>query len=194
MSTPAPATRPDNVVKPHAIRDLGPVDTTILLEAAARFTERFWERENQRKENAYAVFHHTDHVVLRFVRDPDDLRTWYDLPAWAILGPRVTPALMELVEPYGLARPQLSKAMFARLAPHAVIDRHIDAARGNSVSHKIHIPLVTSAGALFQIGDKRFHLAAGRAYEVNNIRPHGAVNRADTARRHFIFEVFDEPA
>ena len=131
-------------------------------------------------------------MVLRFVSDHDDPRTGYARPAWNVMGPRLEPELRRVVSAYGMQNPRFAKAMFARLAAGAVIDRHRDTARGNLFTHKIHLPIRTSPDVMFEVDGQLAHLAAGRAYEVNNLRPHGARNPTDAPRIHFIFEVFDE--
>jgi len=179
------------VLLPDSIRDLGPVDVSPFEALLGRFSERFWEVEDARKENDFGVFHSTDHIILRFLREADDPRTFYDRGSWAVVEPRLRPSLDKIVAPYDFADPVYCKAMFARLQPHAVIDRHRDAARGNRLCHKIHVPVITSPSVWFEAGDRRRHLERGRAYEVNNVDPHSAGNNSDEPRVHFIFEVYD---
>lgn len=95
------------------------------------------------------------------------------------------------IQPYGYADPRVPKAMFARLKAGKEIARHTDGAGSNLEAHKIHVPLVTNSGATFAVGEKSFHLEVGRAYEVNNIRAHGAANQGAEDRIHFIFELYD---
>lgn len=99
----------------------------------------------------------------------------------------------QIIKPYCLQNPQFSKAMFARLKPHSIIDSHTDAALGNLYSHKIHVPIITDETIMFSVEETSCHLMEGYAYEVNNIAAHSAANPTDLHRVHFIFEVFDEP-
>lgn len=180
-----------SVRKPRDILNLGPVDWMAFRDVVQRFSARFWDDRDAEKENDYGVFHSTRHVVLRFVSDSDDLSTTYANPLWHVAAPLLEPEMMRLAARYELSQPCISKAMFARLKAGAHIDLHTDAARGNYYSHKIHIPLQTSEEVMFQVGETRAHLAVGHAYEVNNVRPHGAFNPTSEDRIHFIFEVFD---
>lgn len=179
------------VEKPETVRDLGPVDPSALRDMVSRVSEASWKSEDARKENDFAVFHHTRHIVFRFTpnnRDPED---FYDTPGWQVWRGLLQPLMDAAIVPYGLAEPEFPKAMLARLEAGQVIDSHVDGAGSNLRTHKIHIPLVTNPGALFMCGEKGFHLAYGRAWEVNNIAPHGGVNHGSDDRIHLIFEVFD---
>jgi hypothetical protein len=177
---------------PEDFRDLGEVDVSGISAALAPLSDRFWDIEDAGKENAFAVFHHTRHLILRFMQDPQDPRSWYERPLWPMLRPVVEPVLQRAVEPYAFAAPAFPKVMFARLAAHAEIDRHVDAAHGNLTTHKIHVPIVSHPETLFEIDGCHLHLEVGRAYEVNNIKPHGVVNPTPVERVHLIFEAFDD--
>jgi Aspartyl/Asparaginyl beta-hydroxylase len=129
--------------------------------------------------------------VLRFTpgnRDPQD---HYDTPGWAVWNRLVQPVIDQVLSTYDFAEPEVSKAMFARLLAGQKIDLHVDGAGSNLRTHKIHVPLRTNPGALFLSGDEGIHLAAGRAWEVNNISSHGGINSGSEDRIHLIFEVFD---
>ncbi len=179
------------VVKPDAVRPLGPVDAAPLRALIDRFSERMWNVEDSRKENDFFCFHHTRHVVLRFTRGNRDPRDNYASPAWDVFSPILLPIMEQVIEPYGFRAPAFPKAMFARLEAGQAIDRHVDGAGSNLVTHKIHIPVYTNPDAVFAVNDEPYHLEAGQAYEVNNIAPHAAVNRGTEDRIHFIFEVYE---
>lgn len=180
-----------HVVKPDTIRDLGPVDPSAILERLARLSERAWMREDERKENKFFCFHHTRHIVHRFIPQNADPRQAYDTPAWGLWRDLLEPVMQDLSAQYGYAETRFPKAMFAKLLAGHDIDRHVDGAGSNLTTHKIHVPLVTNPDAFFAVGDEEFHLDFGRAYEVNNIRPHAARNGGTEDRVHFIFELFD---
>lgn len=180
------------VVKPSDIRELGPVDITALKAQVARVSERVWSAEDERKENRFDCFHHTRHIIFRFIEGMRDHRCFYSTPLWPAWQDALLPVLEEASAPYGFARPIYPKVMLARLAANAVIDRHVDGAGSNLHTHKIHVPLQTSPRSLMFIRDVPFHLAEGVAYEVNNLAPHSVENTGETDRIHLIFEVFDE--
>ena len=180
------------VTKPDFIRSLGPVDIAPVQELVARTSERVWNLENERKENQFDCFHHTRHIVFRFIEGMRDHRRFYSNPIWDIWQGQLQPIMEQAVRPYGLRSPAYPKIMLARLEAGAVIDRHVDGAGSNLYTHKIHVPLKTTEQARIVINDQAFHLLAGEAYEVNNLAPHSVENLGPTDRIHLIFEVFDQ--
>jgi hypothetical protein len=182
---------PPRVEKPADVRCLGAVDSDRLAALAARISPRTWASEDAVKENDFGVFHHTRHVIFRFIagnRDPED---FYTNPAWDVWRPLLEPVMEQAVAPYAFRRPVFAKAMLAKLEAGQRIDPHHDGAGSNERCHKIHVPLATNPDAKFFVDGKLFHLELGYAYEVNNIVAHGARNGGAEDRIHFIFEVFE---
>lgn len=179
------------VTLPDNFRDLGPVDSAKLAAMVARVSEETWQTEDGFKENKFNVFHHTRHIVFRFIPRNQDPLEFYAEPAWHAWKSLLLPIMEQAIAPYGFEQPEFPKAMLARLAAGAVIDLHKDGAGSNLVTHKIHVPLQTNPDALFNIGEQARHLELGQAYEVNNVVKHGVTNGGDEDRVHFIFEVFD---
>lgn len=182
---------PPKVNKPDTIKMLGPVECRQLVTFASRLSDAVWARENEGKENDFEVFHHTQHIIFRFIEGNLDPEVNYANPAWQIWEPVLMPVMEQAIAPYGFRKPQFPKAMLARLKAGHIIDPHYDGAGSNLRVHKIHVPLVTNSDATFQVKDATFHLEAGQAYEVNNIASHGARNLGEEDRIHFIFEVFE---
>ena len=182
---------PPKVEKPWTVKDLGTVDCARLITLAERVSDTTWGLEDRDKENNFAVFHHTQHVIFRFIAGNADPEVHYANPAWDIWEPVLMPVMEQAIRPYAFRQPQFPKAMLARLKAGHVIDPHFDGAGSNVRVHKIHVPLVTNVDAKFLVRDEQFHLEVGRAYEVNNIASHGASNLGDEDRIHFIFEVYE---
>ena len=179
------------VAKPARVRPLGPVGIDDLRSHVARLSERVWAQENAAKENDEFCFHHTRHVIFRFIAGNRDPRRFYSQPIWAVWGRMLLPVLARAAAPYGYADPVFPKVMLARLKAGHGIDRHVDGGGSHPYVHKIHVPLETNPGAVLHVDGVDFHLAAGRAFEVNNLAPHGAFNAGNADRIHLIFEVFD---
>jgi hypothetical protein len=179
------------VQKPETVRDLGAVDVQALKTRVAGLSEQVWQLENARKENDFAVFHHTRHIIFRFTPGNHDPEDNYETPAWLVWRSLLEPVMQQAIRVYGFSNPAFSKAMLARLQAGQHIDLHSDGAGSNLRTHKIHVPLVTNPDAHYLCGEQGFHLVEGHAWEVNNIRPHGAVNNGSEDRIHLIFEVFD---
>lgn len=180
-----------DVPKPATVERLCDVDISALLARVRQLGDAAWMSEDERKENRFAVFHSTRHIIFRFIEGNIDPRMYYDGAAWMMWRPLVAPIFARVAACYDYLHPEMPKAMLARLAAGQQIDRHTDGLGSNVKVHKIHVPLITNPGALFCVGDQDFHLEAGAAYEVNNIAPHAAKNDGDKDRIHLIFEVFD---
>ena len=180
------------IMKPEGIHGLGSVDIEPLKAWVDRLSPTVWDQEDQRKENRFFCFHHTQHIVFRFIEENQDPCVFYSNPIWAIWKPVLLPIMEQAIAPYSYTQPTYPKAMLARLAAGHIIDRHVDGAGSNLYTHKIHIPLQTNPQATLMVNDITYHLQAGYAYEVNNIVPHGAENFGEADRIHFIFEVFDD--
>lgn len=179
------------VVKPDSYRTICAVDTDALCARVMALGEGAWNAEDSRKENRFSCFHHTRHIIARFIPSNHDPMTFYATPFWTVWEPLLRPILDQVAAQYELAVPEFPKVMFARLAAGAVIDRHVDGNGSNLVTHKIHVPLVTNPGVVFEVAGEVFHLVPGHAYELNNIRPHAVRNEGDADRIHLIFELFD---
>lgn len=179
------------IEKPANILDLGEVDVAALKTIVSKTSEAVWQRENAGKENNFACFHHTQHIIFRFIEGMRDHRESYSTQMWPMWQPVLMPIMQKAIEPYGFKQPEFPKAMLARLMAGYAIDPHYDGAGSNLHTHKIHVPLFTNADAMFHIDGDEFHLTEGRAFEVNNIKRHGVNNGGTDPRIHFIFEVFD---
>ena len=195
VQRPAPrATGPPvmpRVGKPARVRPLGPVGVEELRGHVARLSERVWIQEDAAKENRYRCFHHTRHVIFRFIAGNRDPRRFYSQPIWAVWGRILRPVMAQAAASYEFADPVYPKVMLARLAAGHRIDRHVDGGGSNPFVHKIHVPLETNPKAVLHVDGEDFHLEAGHAWEVNNLAPHGAFNGGASDRIHLIFEVLE---
>ncbi len=190
------AQRPDMerlppVRKPTTVLRLGRVDASALVDVAGRLSDEAWRRADSTKENDYACFYHTRHVVFRFIVGNRDPRTFYSNPGWHVWRPWLEPLMERVAGVYGFRRPVFPKAMLARLEAGQRIDTHSDGDGSHPLVHKIHVPLQTNPEAVLIVDGARVHLSAGYAWEVNNLVPHGVVNGGAGDRIHFIFEVFE---
>jgi len=183
----------EQIRKPATVRELGAVDIAPVEQMLRRINENVWNAENSRKENNFSCFHHTQHIVFRFVSgDRQSPRHFHDNPAWLLWQQVLLPVMANAIRPYGFGDPVFPKAMLARLASGHIIDSHVDTATSNLYTHKIHVPIRTNAQTQFFVNDESHCLQEGIAYEVNNSAPHWASNQGDSDRVHFIFEVFDQ--
>ena len=179
------------MAKPARVRPLGPGGTDDLRSHVARLSDRVWAQEDAAKENDYFCFHHTRHIVFRFIAGNRDPRRFYSQPIWAVWGRMLLPVLARAAAPYGYVNPVYPKVMLAGLEAGHRIDRHVDSGGSHPYVHKIHVPLETNPGAVLTVDGEDFHLESGHAWEVNNLVPHGAFNGGEADRIHLIFEVFE---
>ena len=179
------------VQKPATLRRLGPVDASALTARVARLSHEAWRREDAVKENRFRCFHHTRHVIFRFIVGNQDPRRFYSDLGWRVWSRWLLPPMTRAASIYGFAEPVFPKAMLARLEAGQRIDTHVDRAGSNPLVHKVHIPLQTEPGAVVTVSGASTHLAPGYAWEVNNLALHGAFNGGTRDRIHFIFEVFE---
>ena len=182
------------VRKPATVRCLGAVDVSALAGLVERMSEKAWQFEDARKENDYHCFHHTRHVVFRFIEGNRCPWRHYSNPIWEIWRTWLLPVMREATARYGFREPIYPKAMLARLQAGHGIDAHVDGEGSHPLTHRIHVPLFTNAEAVLTVDGSRFHLCAGQAYEVNNLALHSVHNGGANDRIHFVFEVFDGAA
>lgn len=109
------------------------------------------------------------------------------------------PVLEWLKPMYPTARPVLMQ--IATLPAGATLLWHVDCYLYQSQSHKIHIPIRTNPGALYQTQDlydsdaqHDYHFEVGQAYEINNIMMHRAINKGQAPRSHLIVDMMEEAA
>jgi hypothetical protein len=182
------------IIKPQTFRELGKFDVAELSKLVATLPDSLWAVEDERKENDFTVFHHTQHIIFRFTPGNRDHTKFYTNPIWHVWQSRLLPLMDAITDQYEHQERVYSKIMLARLLPRQIIDRHVDGAGANLYTHKVHVPLITSPHVEFLIEEDVRHLEVGQAYEVNNIVRHGVNNPTDTARVHLIFEHFDAAA
>ncbi len=188
---PQPLEPLPRVQKPATVRCLGPIDASALAAQVARLSDEVWRREDADKWNRFFCFHHTRHIIFRFIGGNGDPRRFYSNPGWHFWSQWLLPLMTRTASIYGFAEPVFPKAMLARLEAGQRIDSHVDGAGSNPLVHKVHIPLQTEPGAVLEVNGASTHLATGYAWEINNIVAHGVFNGGTRDRIHFIFEVFE---
>jgi len=180
-----------NPRKTKDVRHLGAVDITALRDAVLAIPEAVWDAENAAKPNRFDALDSTRHIIFRFVSRLRDWRQSFDGPLWAEWRPLIEPVLRVATADYDYARGQYPRVMLARMAPGGLIHPHQDTNPAARWPHKIHVPITTNDQVAFYIDGVAYHLAEGKAVEVNNMATHGVSNNGDTDRIHLIFEYYD---
>ena len=180
-----------NPRKTTAIRRLGPVDISGIVDAIRAIPEAVWDAENAGKPNKFEALDRTRHIVFRFVDSTRDWRQSHDRPMWVEWRALLMPVMEHATRPYGYARAVYPRVMLARMAPGGIIHPHIDANPAAKWPHKIHVPILTNPKVGFLVGNEVHHFPMGQAVEVNNLGRHAVRNDGDTDRIHLIFEYYD---
>ena len=177
------------------LRDLGPVPDGLLQPLEDKLAEQpdLWLIADPAKPNRFDAFKgSTLHIVFQF---PSDLRSHRQsayAPLWNEWQPVLEPLIAHAAASYGYRQGRTTRIMLARLLAGKEIARHVDNSPSAEVPHKIHVPLTTNAQVRFLIGHGDYFLPRGRAYEVNNRRPHEVRNGSASDRVHLIFDYFND--
>ena len=170
-----------------SLRDLGQIDANRLIEATTALEESTWFEQDHR-QSAYDVHKDTSSIVLLFCDDAwPDVTVKKDL-GWPTLGEVAEPLMNEIIGTHYEPGGQILRAMAARLHAGCNISPHVDHLPSFHAGHRIHLPLVSNAGVRYVIGGQPFTMEVGRAYEINNQKPHSVMNAGQEARVNFIFD------
>jgi hypothetical protein len=178
--------------KTKTIRELGPVDISLIRDEILNLPQDLWVIQNDAKPNQFKPLGRTEHIVFQFVRDYDNHLDIVDYPIWQEWKGKIQPILEEAVKPYGYQNGGFSRIMLAKLPPQSKIALHIDPYQSSNYTHKIHIPILTNPDVEFWVDRKQYHFLEGYAYEVNNKALHGGINRGNNVRINLIFEYFEK--
>lgn len=78
---------------------------------------------------------------------------------------------------------------FSLLPPLSSIKSHYDTGLVFSLSHRVHLPIITNDQSFFKIGDQEFKFKVNQLVEINNKKIHSVVNKSETEKRvHLILD------
>ena len=183
-------------INPHktaTLRELGPVDLRGIERDILAIPSDQWDTttDHEANYNKNGAIRQASHIIFRFSDKRAVPFRCFDLPAWDGWRERLMPIMLDAVRPYGYGRGFFPRIMLANLPAGGFIPPHVDGASTVSRPHKIHVPIVTNSDTFIFVGDERFHLAAGHAYEINNAARHAVTNGGDSDRIHLIVEYLD---
>lgn len=176
--------------KPNYFRDLGSVDVTALRKRVAAIPEADWDGENEEKPNDFTQLADARHIVFRFVDEFVNVYKYHDRPLWEEWKDDLLPIMEQSAKQLGYAEYCFPRVMLARLKAGGKIHPHSDQTASHYI-HKIHVPLETSPGTMFHVGDQVRNIKVGEVVEVNNKRVHAVDNDGDIDRIHLIFECYN---
>jgi len=182
--------QPLAIDKTTSLRSLTTVDISELKVVVDNLTEEIWLDGTSKRENDFACFEQTQHIIFRFPFDTRDRTSVFSNDTWKAWQSVLMPIIRQAVEPYQYDDGRLGAVMLAKLPAGAQIHRHIDGSPSYPFIHKIHVPIVTNPLVSFFIDPQTYYLREGQAYEVNNIVKHGVLNKGRKDRVHLIFDYF----
>jgi hypothetical protein len=170
------------------LRELGPVDSRALAETILAQEKEAWREELHRQE-AYDVHRQTESIVMVFA----DLDDWPNItikkePGWERLAAAAVPVMHGIIGQHYPPGGTIIRAMAARLLAGAKITSHRDAHPSFHMGHRIHVPITTNPRVRFMIDGRPYRFQVGRAYEINNQKNHGVMNKGTKDRITFIFD------
>ena len=178
-------------------RRIGSANIEPVKALVKALTDQDWSEGDVRQQR-YEV--HKDTQTIPLVHDYQfrhDEPTQH--PALATFGPVIRPILAitaefydssekgrELTDKYGIG--YFIRANLVRLAPGGTINEHRDGNFSLTHAHRVHVPIITNTGVLFNVGEDTLCIPEGEIYEINNRRLHSVKNGGDAARVHLIID------
>lgn len=102
--------------------------------------------------------------------------------------------LLELLEPIIKDLEKIhsgvrGNVLLIKLKAQEDISIHFDSGDYLMLSRRNHIPIVTSDGVFFGVGDEKVNMKAGECWEINNSRSHYVENNSDIDRVHLLIDI-----
>lgn len=131
--------------------------------------------------------------MLPLMEEPCSETNVYTFPDWLRWQPKVLPLIGPILEP--IARPGgvLTRVLFVRLSPGALVPVHTDGQKMASRAHRIHVCISDCPECTYTVGDSEFVMEPGVAYDFNNRWPHGVRNEGATPRINLMVEYLPDP-
>ncbi len=98
----------------------------------------------------------------------------------------VEPIVKDLEEKYNGLRGQV---LLIKLVANKEIPPHTDKGSYLMKARRHHIPIITSSGTVFGVGDEEVSMGPGECWEINNSRTHYVNNYSDVDRIHLLIDI-----
>ncbi|MEM7740805.1 MAG: aspartyl/asparaginyl beta-hydroxylase domain-containing protein [Pseudomonadota bacterium] len=176
------------------IKDLGAVNSEPLRETILSFEDSVWREEQLRQKKFDEVHQDTESVIMIFC-DHDD---WPNIDlvkgsGWDRMADKALPLMHGIIEEHYPKGGTIIRAMAAKLKAGSTITTHTDQHTSFHQGHRIHVPITTNNKVRFMIDGRPYKMHPGSAYEINNQKRHGVINRGDEDRITFIFDYVPGP-
>ncbi|UCC13645.1 MAG: aspartyl/asparaginyl beta-hydroxylase domain-containing protein [Gammaproteobacteria bacterium] len=143
-----------------------------------------WARRNKRDGRP----------MLPVMEERNSEASVFTFPDWFRWQARVCPIVAKALESIATPSGVLTRALFVRLPPGAVINPHMDGQTMATRAHRIHVAISDCPECVYTIGDTSFSMTPGVAYDFNNRWQHAVHNRGDVPRINLMLEYLPDPA
>ncbi len=170
------------------LRELGTVNSSLLADAILAQEKDAWREELHRQES-YDVHRQTESIVMAFTQ----LEDWPNItvkkePGWDRLVDVAVPVMHRIICQFYPQGGAIIRAMAAKLLAGGKITSHRDSHPSFHIGHRIHVPITTNSRVRFMIDGRPYRFQVGQAYEINNQKTHGVMNKGTEDRITFIFD------
>lgn len=69
------------------------------------------------------------------------------------------------------------------------IPKHVDGGEYLNSARRHHLPIITSDGTMFGVGDSELNMQEGDCWEINNARTHYVTNNSEVDRVHLLIDI-----
>ena len=171
------------------IRGLGAIDMVGLHDAIMAIDDAAWREDDIRQTKFNEVHSNTESLIGIFC----DHDNWPRLDvvkgrAWDRLAEHAVPIMHKIIADHYPKGGTIIRAVAAKLKAGCHIATHTDRHPSFHRGHRIHIPITTNSKVRFMIDGRPHIMNVGEAYEINNQRRHGVLNKGDEDRISFIFD------
>ena len=159
-----------------------------ILAAMPPEDSPLWEKERLRQQR-FRVHSQTRSIIFAWLEND-----WQPGMPLDIQRPEVPEVLGRAVADFEAAlldrRPgTVVKSMLAEVPAGKCVYPHVDRSACLVLSHRCHLPVLTSDEVDLDVDAKTYHLQVGTVYELDNTRLHGVRNLSDRRRVHLICDV-----
>ncbi len=171
------------------IRNLGQVDMSALAEKILSYDNSVWREEDIRQKKFNDVHYDTESLIMIFC----DHDNWPNVDvakgkSWDRLQEAAIPLIHDIIDRHYTPGGTIIRAIAAKLKAGRHIATHTDSHPSFHHGHRIHIPITTNNKVRFMIEGRPQIMKIGEAYEINNQRRHGVINKGSEDRINFIFD------
>ena len=135
------------------------------------------------------VLRHSEGYINKVIDKTFQSDTWtlHDFPLMFKYRDRIDPIIEELRHHYQF---EDYAVVLAMLLARKTVGRHADGGTFLESCHRLHIPLVTNPGVLYEVDGVWWHMERGKIYEIDNTRKHTCQNGGAVNRIHMILNLY----